>query len=78
MVNLDELIRHYQREEGISDAEVEAIRQEARNASPLVAISNDMSYLIYDSMAKEFTIKELEKQNAELTYMLMMGGMANV
>ena len=61
----------------ITESELEQLIEEAKVNSPLASlpgIQDDLGMLIYDSMSKDFMIQDLQQQNSELTYMVMMGG----
>lgn len=61
---LDELIAEEQ-----AKSPFPALKESAERAEA------DGAFLLYDAMEKEFRISSLEEQNAELTYLIMMGGM---
>ncbi|MCU9614079.1 hypothetical protein OEV98_10960 [Caldibacillus lycopersici] len=53
------------------EKEVEA----KRDASPLKALQEENATLLYDAMIKDFKIETLEQDQANLMYLVMMGGM---
>jgi hypothetical protein len=66
----------------ITEEELQQRIEEEREKSPIIALQNenkvlseDSAFFFYDSMAKDFKIQELEQSNADLTYLVMMGGM---
>lgn len=69
----------------ITESELNQRIEEAKENSPLAslpALQDGMSFLLYDSMLKDFSIEELkaqneslQSQNSELAYMVMMGGL---
>ena len=62
----------------ITESELEQRIQEAKENSPLVSLptmQDDVSYLVFDAMAKDFEIAELKQTNADLTFIIMTGGM---
>lgn len=58
----------------ISREELDAMIAIERNQSPLLPLQEDSAFLLYDSMAKDVRIAEVEQMSAELMYAMMMGG----
>lgn len=64
--------------EGMSQEQIDELKNQPVEPSPeerIEFLEQDNAYLFYDSMAKENRINDLETMNAELTYLIMTGGL---
>lgn len=60
----------------ITESELEQRIQEAKENSPLASLptmQSDIALIVYDSINKDIKIEQLEQQNAEMLYTIMMG-----
>lgn len=72
---MEALIEHTLKQLGIDREQFESEIEAKRALSPIVRLQEENALMVYDSMVKDFKITALEQEQANLAYMVMMGGM---